>query len=267
MPTLVLTRRYSQDSNNLWRAALDAGWDVERLQTYQAPAGLGARDPVFYGETIWADAVTEALGLALLQPTADFLPQLPSEYRRRQVTLSTLAEVQERAQPAFLKAPDEKLFPARVYAPDEDPAPDLPGHIPVLCAEVVRFTIEFRAFVCERSIAALSPYIRGGEIARDPEGNWAASPAEWAAAQAFTEQLLSDPSISLPPATVIDVGELAGGAWAVVEANAAWASGLCGCDPREVLGVLRRASVPVGLLQEADGPWVRGVAEQHRWDQ
>jgi hypothetical protein len=260
MPTLVLTRRYSQDSNSLWRAALDAGWDVERLQTYQAPAGLGARDPVFYGETLWADAITGALGLALLQPTADFLPRLPIEYRSRQVSLCALGAVRARAQPAFLKAPDEKLFQARVYAPDEDPAPDLPGHLPVLCAEVVRFTIEFRVFVCERSIAALSPYIRGGEIARDPEGNWAASPAEWAAAQAFTEQLLGDAAVSLPPATVIDVGELASGAWAVVEANAAWASGLCGCDPRQVLRVLRRASVPVGLLTEADHPWVREVA-------
>jgi hypothetical protein len=61
VPTLVLSHRYSPDSNALFAAALAAGWDVERLHSFRCPEGLAARDPVFYGETLLADAVADEL--------------------------------------------------------------------------------------------------------------------------------------------------------------------------------------------------------------
>ncbi|HNB74240.1 MAG TPA: hypothetical protein PLS70_24185 [Acidobacteriota bacterium] len=41
---------------------------------------------------------------------------------------------------------------------------------------------------------------------------------------------------------VIDVGVISGKGWAVVEANAAFGSGIYGCDPAQVLPVLAEAS-------------------------
>jgi hypothetical protein len=70
--------------------------------------------------------------------------------------------------------------------------------------------------------------------------------------------MLADEAVSLPPAVVIDVG-LADVGWVVVEANACWASGLCGCDPREVLRTIRRASVRTGELREDEKPWARSA--------
>jgi hypothetical protein len=52
---------------------------------------------------------------------------------------------------------------------------------------------------------------------------------------------------------VVDVGRMTGRGWGVVEANPAWASGLCGCDPAGVLPVLRRATVPRHAVPEAEG--------------
>src|SRR5690349_7709516 len=92
MTTLVLSHRYSPDSNALFGAALAAGWDVERLHSFRCPEGLAARDPVFYGETILADAITEDFGIALLDPAASFLPDLPERHLRREVRLTTLGE-------------------------------------------------------------------------------------------------------------------------------------------------------------------------------
>lgn len=66
VPTLVLSHRYSADSNALFSAALASGWDVERLHFFRCPEGLAARRPVFYGETLLADAIAEDLGIALL---------------------------------------------------------------------------------------------------------------------------------------------------------------------------------------------------------
>ena len=173
MPTLVLSHRYSPDSNALFAAALAADWDVERLHSFRCPEGLAARDPVFYGETLLADAIAEELGIVLLEPTADWLPQLPERYRLRDVRLTTLAEALTVGERAFVKPTDEKCFPARVYANGASIAPDpvLPQDLPVLVSEPVVFEVEFRFFVLERSVSALSPYIRAGEIARNAAGD------------------------------------------------------------------------------------------------
>jgi len=264
MPTLVLSQRYTNDSNALFRAALAAGWDVERLRGFACPEGLAGRDPVLYGETLLADAIMDTLGLALLEPTDDWLPSLPLAYRRRAVRLSTYGEARTIAERSFIKSANEKWFPARVYARgDEIPAgSELDPAASVLIAEPVRFEVEFRFFVLDRSIAASSVYIRGGEIA-EQGGEWPASPEELAGAAELLEAMLRDESVALPPAVVVDVGNIEGRGFAVVEANAAWASGLCGADPRAVLAVLRRASVPRAALREDERRWTRATQPMH----
>lgn len=258
MPTLVLSHRYSADSNALFAAALAAGWDVERLRSFQCPEDLPARDPVFYGETLLADAIMEQLGIALLEPTADWLPRLPPKLLLREVRLMTLEEARALKERAFVKPTDEKCFPARVYASnamDADPA--LPGSLPVLVSEPVEFEVELRFFIVERAIATLSPYIRGGELARGETLEWEAASSEIEEGSALVRELLADTSVDLPAAVVVDVGRMRGRGWGVVEANPAWASGLCGSDPPRVLPVLRRASVPVPRVAEEDRRWVR----------
>lgn len=116
MPTLLLSRRHSDDSNAMWRAALHQGWDVQRLQSYSVPARLREREPVLYAETLLVDAVAEPLGLVLLEPTYDWLPRLPIPYRKREITLRTLGLARQLSSPAFVKPVDERIFPARVYA-------------------------------------------------------------------------------------------------------------------------------------------------------
>jgi hypothetical protein len=261
VPTLVLSHRFSPDSNTLFAAALGAGWDVERLHGFRCPEGLAARRPVFYGETLLADAIADELGVLLVEPSADWLPRLPRAHRGREVRLTTLGEALEIVERVFLKPTDEKWFPARVYArgADLDPDPALSRALPVLVSEPVVFEVEYRAFVVERRVAALSPYIRGGEIARGPDGGWEADADEVAAARACLAAVLGDPSVELPPAVVVDVGRMRGRGWGVVEANAAWASGLCGCDPAAVLAVLERAAVPVGEAGDDDRRWARSL--------
>ncbi|EYF00947.1 ATP-grasp domain-containing protein [Chondromyces apiculatus] len=262
MPTLVLSHRYSSDSNALFTAALKAGWDVERLHTFQCPEGLAAREPVLYGETLLADAIAGELGIALLEPDAAWLPDLPARHRLREVRLTTLAEALTLHERVFVKPTDEKCFPARVYADGAaiDPDPVLPPDLPVLVSEPVVFEVEFRFFVRGREALTLSPYIRGGELARDAAGDWEADTAEVEAASAALRALLADPEVALPPAVVVDVGRMAGRGWGVVEANPAWASGLCGSDPARVLPVLRRATVPQAALTDEDRRWIRRVA-------
>jgi hypothetical protein len=106
-------------------------------------------------------------------------------------------------------------------------------------------------------VVGLSAYIRDGGLARGA-GDWPLAAAEEEAARACLDRVIA--AVPLPPAVVIDVGEIVGRGWAVVEANPAWASGLCGVDARDVLPLLRRACAPRHAIDPAEQRWVRPVA-------
>ncbi len=241
MPTLILTPQFTEDSQALWRAANDLGWQVHRLNRWNVPPHLQQVDePVLHVDALFGPVVAEQLGLRLLEPSDDWLPALPAEYRKRAIALTTLDEARHTASPAFVKPPGDKSFQAGVYTGAELP-PDFDGDSPVLTAEIVSWESEFRCFVLDRQLKTLSVYLRSGEVQRSFD--FAHSPAEEAEVRDFISDLLADPRVDLPRATVIDVGVIEGRGWAVVEQNGAWAAGIYGCDPREALGVIRHAVI------------------------
>lgn len=257
-PVLVLPPRQTPDATALWRAAIDLGLDIERLSGWRPPPELASREVILYGEPLFAEVVAEALGLALLEPPTDWLTSLPEELLRRQVRRATLGETRAMTTPVFVKPEDGKGLPARVYPNGADlPSPDVfPDDLRVLVAEPVTWTCEVRCFVNEGRVVTLSPYLRMGVLARDEDGEWESEPGELSTALAFAETVLRDPRAELPPAVALDVGLIGGRGWAVVESNAAWGSGIYGCDPKEVLRAAQRACRPRAKLTADDRRWV-----------
>ena len=242
MPTLVLTPRYTDDTQALWKAASALGWTIERLTAWRVPPHLQAlAEPVLYAEALFGPMLAEQLGIDLLDPEEDWLVGLPEHYRCRHVRLTTLADARTLEWPAFVKPPNDKSFPAAVYAGHELPQ-GYAEDMPVLVSGVVHFRTEFRCFVLERAVRAWSVYARDGELQR--AAGFASSAAEAAGVEAFMAELLADPRVPLPRATVVDIGQLDDGRWACVEQNAAWGAGIYGCDPAAVLEVIRAAAVP-----------------------
>lgn len=86
----------------------------------------------------------------------------------------------------------------------------------------------------------LSIYSRHGELQK--HNDYSCDAEELDEASVFVHSVLHDPRVPLPRAAVIDVGRIAGRGWAIVEQNGAWGSGLYGCDPEQVLHVLRHAA-------------------------
>jgi ATP-grasp domain, R2K clade family 2 len=258
MPTLVLPPRFTPDSIALLKAGVRAGLEVERLPGWRVPDWLKGRDVVLYGEPLFAAVVAQEFDLNLLEPPFSWLAELPERFRRRSVCLTTLAEARKYGEPAFIKPADDKCFTARVYrSGSELPGTDvLPGETTVLIAEPVTWTVEFRCFVLDRAVVSLSPYLRNGSLAQAADGTWPATDAETSEALAFAAQVLGDPTIRLPPALALDVGIIEGQGWAVVEANAAWGSGIYGCDPSAVLRVVQRACVKKDHLQPEERAWL-----------
>src|SRR5690349_21637534 len=125
MPTLVLSTRYTSDSNRLWQAAIQAQWRVEGLQSHRVPEGLSKPDVVLYGEGLFVRVIAEQLGIALFETPYDWLSSLPFAYRQREIRLTTLREARQIITPSFIKPASDKSFEAQVY---EDggalPSPD-----------------------------------------------------------------------------------------------------------------------------------------------
>ncbi len=264
MAMLLLPPRMTDDSRVLQQAALARGWRVERLANWRPPSRLRDEPLVFYGEPLFADVVAGPLGLALLEPRPDWLTLLPSHVLRRKVRFGTLAEARCCKMPMFIKPALDKCFQAGVYSSGAAlPATVevLPETTPVLFSEPVRWEIEFRCFILERTVAAMSAYLRDGMLVEAEDGSWPASAEETTEAQHYIHSVLADHAVSLPPAVVVDIGRIAGQGWAIIEANAAWGSGLYGCDPAHVLDVLSRASLKQDMVTANELAWVRPLPE------
>ncbi len=167
------------------------------------------------------------------------------------------------------------------------PGPEvLDGDTPVLVSEVVRFDVEYRLFVLDGAVRTGSRYAVDGELSVAPLGGTAgkapagaageagpvgaAGPAgeagpvgEAAEVLAFTRDVLaaSAAGAPLPSAAVVDVGRTENGRWAVVEANAAWASGGYAAAPDAVLDVVLRSAGPADQLPTTDRPFLRDLPE------
>jgi hypothetical protein len=259
LPTLILSHRYSSDSNALFSAVNSVGWDVERLHSFYCPDSLKEKEIIFYGETILADAICNDLNLALFEPNYDWLPNLPYQYRLRTIELTSFQEVCNNLFPKFIKPVDEKWFPAKVYFSTKELKSDYSGSddLQILISEPVIFETEFRFFIANRKIYSFSPYIKNGQLAKDNEGNWICEPNESQEATDFISKLLTDQRVDLPPAVVIDVGKIKDFGWAVVEANPIWASGLCGANPVSVLQALYFSSQQINKVSSENKKWIR----------
>ena len=243
MPTLILTPRYTEDAQALWGAAGRLKWGVERLGSWRIPDHLiTLPEPVLYVEVVFAPVFAEAFGVRLAEPPVDWLPGLPQEYRGRSIELQTLGQARALTKPMFIKPPNDKSFPASVYCGAQLP-PDFPDDAPVLVQEIVQWEKEFRCFILDRELRTFSIYLRDGELQR--QALFESSDEEDAELGAFVQRVLADPRISLPRAAVMDVGVIQGRGWAIIEQNAPWGAGIYGCDPMEVLPVLRHAMLPM----------------------
>lgn len=257
MPTLILSNRYTEDSQRLWRAAGEMGWDVERLVNWRLPK-KPLYDPVIYVESLFAPMVADGLGITLSEPPEAWMDELPIRYKQRLVALTNAGKAREllkeqkdrfangactirdgkvvpyEGRNYFIKPPNDKSFPAKEYK-------ELPDYIPdstsILLQSVVEWEKEFRCFCLDSKVLTLSVYSRHGMLQKHED--WYATPEELQQAKDFAEEVMKN--IKTPKAIVMDVGVIKDDdrGWAVVELNAAWGSGIYGCNPKKVLEVIK----------------------------
>lgn len=259
MTTLILPPRYSVDSIALYQAATAESWQVERLQGWRIPEKFDTdRNFAIYGESLFGAVISDQLNLELIEPHFNWLDLLPKKFKLREIKCVNFAEAKKLDETAFFKPADDKCFPAKIYQSGKDliEFTSLSENTPVIISEPVKWNTEFRFFIANGEIQTFSPYSRNGELIKNANEEWLATIKETENAVNFCQGLIKECPDQIPPAIVIDVGEIVGKGWAVVEANPCWASGIYGCDPTKVLKTIKRACLKIGEISDSDAKWI-----------
>lgn len=224
---------------------------------------MGKRGGHYYGGPAFAARVVDALEVALLEPSDDWLATLPYEYTGRRIAMTTVGEARRLARPAFVKPPSDKSFPAAVYADGSHlPAgPELSLDVPVLISDVVTWSAEFRLYVLDGEVLTGSQYATFGRLDAERLNGHRYE----VAVLEFANDFLAMCGGGLPSAVVVDVGLLvapgrgAADRWAVVEANMAWFSSCYAADPDRVLDVVLRSAGPRTQMARRDRRFCKSV--------
>jgi hypothetical protein len=253
--TLLLASMSLPSARQLAAVAQKRPWPVYALDETPDVTVMGRR--TFYGGSDRAAEYASRYDLCLIEPPLDLLARVPPDLLSRDVRYGSLAALSGVAGPVFVKPADPvlKSFDAGVYRAVSEVRGRRPiaGDTPVLVAEPVEWTSEFRCFVRDGRVEAWSPYLSFGRPVWKPGGAGAMPPS----LVAFCERLNDRMRAALPPAFVVDVGVLEDGRWAVVEFNPAWCSGILGADVEGVLRVLERAASSMAFAGPNDQAWAR----------
>lgn len=104
-----------------------------------------------------------------------------------------------------------------------------------MISEPVNWEIEFRCFIHNRQVKAISSYWSNNRSTEQKDGSWYGTESDYRQAKEFCTEVISNSQIKLPDAVVVDVGKITGKGWAVIEANSVYSSGLYACDAIEVI--------------------------------
>lgn len=279
MPSLVLTPRLTTDSLHLEKAARQLGWPVHRARRYQVPHDI--EDPIVYGEVTFCDVMAEMLGLGLLEPSDNWLAELPSQYLLREVRALAHEDLRVVRGRHFIKPANDKVFEAGIFECGAHvPYRRIDPEAPVLVSEVVDFETEIRCYVLDRRLLTAGVYAGKAADAICREGTSGPEVLGGLAGAARTEAVLydegwrwmesflADDQVDMPSAVVIDVGFIEGRGWAIVEANQGYCSGVYtegyatatsspGADPKKVLEVIARSGGLRTNVGPDDRKWLR----------
>lgn len=221
-------------------AARELGWEVLpapggwRLDELPTTAGAP------YGSQIFCEVIVHQTNWKLKLNSFDWLAKLPKKFRQRQIDFMTLKEASLLDETKFIKPADDKCFDAKIYkSGDLIPPQVLSDDTPVLVSDVVHFVAEYRCFVKDQKVLTTSCYVYQDEVANP--SNWYRYDLSAIHPESYVNEMLKSVQSEN---SVIDVGLLETGDWAIIESNPAWASGLYGCDPLQCLQVIGSAVEP-----------------------
>lgn len=238
---LLLHFRADCNTNDIWKAAIQNGWSTERVHDHNVRAACEGADYVrYYGNTLHADRIKGDLPVRFLP--IDLTVLVKTSLTKRHTVLCSFSEIgrvrdEWGYKPLFIKPAQEKWFPAKVYQPNEMPAPE-GGTLPsdwVYIQEPVDMINEVRCFCLDGKILTASYYRIGHEYC--PLGTDEVDRPK------VLDEMVAELAPHYPRGVVLDFAYTSRAEWTYLEPNEAFASGIYGCDSARCLEVIEASQV------------------------
>jgi hypothetical protein len=256
-PSLVVTQPLSQMTTLIAHIAHVERWNIIRNVGGLLSSEVLDGEVCLYGDCQQVCGIAERNGLLLFAPDARWLCELPQEYLGRHLEIVSWSQARLMAQRCLVDLLYDENFTPAIY--DDGASLPMDAGIPedaeTMVAALLAFEYEFRCFIVEGVVVAMSPYAHHGRSFQGREVRNVPEPL-YEEALAFSEALLADPRVESPPAFVVDVGLEPNGSWRVVKVQPAWSSEPFGCSPQGVLESLKRSCTNRRKLRTADHRWI-----------
>ncbi|WP_298416766.1 ATP-grasp domain-containing protein [uncultured Kordia sp.] len=232
---IVISPNFSEDSMIISQATINSEFTAMRFGSWNVPLEYQNDVVAVYGEDLFTTIVAEQCNLKLLKPADDWLASIPLKYTLRNIIYDRFGNIYD-VKNKFIKPVDFKFFPAGVYTSVDkiQGFETIDNNIEVFVSDVVNWSIEVRCFVIDRNIQTWSTYIYNKEIQLKDS----MLQNEETQMLIFLNEFLTDKTIDLPKAVVIDVGYIPDKGWALIEANPVWSSGVYACNPKKVIDTI-----------------------------
>lgn len=210
-------------------------------------AQLG-KPAAFWCPQVWAARLL-ASGAThpFLSPGPVWLARIPQQFLGRRLRSGRLGDLlgHDWHRPLFVRAAEYESFPfsARIH-PDaaslrayvEAAFPGRPlaelRALATIVSQPAEFVQKFRCFIAEGQVTAASQYLpRQGDSNAPSQSHGSQDGPDTADARRFAHDVCDAMGQDQAPGYTLDVGRLADGRWAVVEANPAWSSDPYHGDP------------------------------------
>jgi hypothetical protein len=232
-PLLLLHHRADCNTNDIWRAAIQAGWSTERVDMAgRVIIPEGTPKVRYYGNTLHMEMIERFLPIRCLPLDLTVLASTPLTKRR--VRLMRAEELGHLTEVAFIKPAQNKWFPAKVYEAGDSPkrsqgGAGLPSDL-IYVQEPVDMINEIRCFCLDGKIHTASYYRIGHEYC--PLG------IDEVDRPKVLDDMVAELAPYYPRGVVLDFAYTRYHEWVFLEPNEAWASGIYGCDPVKCLEVI-----------------------------
>lgn len=237
---LLLNNRYNYSTNDIYKAAINVGWNPERIHDFNLKQMMEGYETFrYYGNTVQQAFLKDQLPIKFIDFPRQIL--LFQDYAKREVSLIKFEELRQPIiERKFIKPTYEKWFDARIYEVGETITGTPPHNDDLIyVSEIIDIIDEVRCFCLNGEILTSSYYRINKEVEMKPfDDRLSKTLIEFYVKELFNTGLIKG-------GIVLDFGRMNNNSWCFIEANEAWASGIYDCDPVKCLEVIVNSQIGV----------------------
>jgi len=231
LPILLTPEKADPERQEVINAWIKRGGPVKLLGKYWIKdEGLTTRPIAIYGNQTFSLVLEQIYNLHLISPDDSLIAKLDRKWTKRNISLTSVGELNKDKFPVFAKPVIPKLFLAGVFQTLDDfkeRSKGLSDSEQILVSEIVEISAEARSYIMDATVKDFAIY----------EGS-----ASIEVGINFLKEFVSSNIDQIPRVVVIDLAFNNTLGWFVLEFNACWGAGLNSCNAENVIDCIIEAT-------------------------